>query len=887
MRSCHKVVSSILSVLLVGILTVSAAGQHRQSRDGTPEARDKAMPPQQEVLDAEFLQADAFGAGIIESWDAGLARQQQQDLLPPDHKPAAPFARRGEWNIPSRRSTFLVKSGEHYITNKYGDTVMGVGFPKPVTMHGVWILGQGASGVWPAGVRVVTFRGDQEVGRTDWFEGIAAEPTWLAIEQTGVDRIVFEAKPSRSGNAWFGIDDFTYSQPAENADAKPERIVLTFDDLNFRARVTESAYGGLNWEFGAGKIPAEDSVPPPVVPPGFEDRPAEPEEAENTGTARGVNAPALTDEFIGIIRGDAGQFSYPPDTCGAVGISHVVVVVNRTIAVYSKTTGNRLSVQSLGSFQPGTNGDPRVAYDPHHSRWIVISTDFNDSVYLAYSLTDNALGSWFKTSFVVSQGADASRWPDYPTLGVDAAGIYVGAYMVGGGHSLFAVDKAPLLAPSPSLGTVSAFRNLAYEGALQPAITWGDSGGEYIASRASSTQIRIRQITGFPSTPQLVHVGFANVPSNGGPPDAPALGSSTNMDTVGSRLMNAQWINGNLWTANATSSAGRAAVRWYRINTATLVDESGLLSDPSLHYYFPSIAANMDGDAAIGFSGSDASQYIGAYYSGREAESPAGQMALPIQYFAGGGSQNNIDGFGRNRWGDYSLTVLDPTDERTLWTIQTYGHSTDIWGSRIAKLEFDDIDRPINDDCGVVPIDLVQGVPTPFTTVDATTDGTAETTCGFTGGDQIENDVWFRYIPDCTGTATISICDADFDSRLAVYFVLCPFQPDESIACDDNGCGGTASQLSMPVTVGSTYWVRVGGAAGEMGTGNVSVTCDPPVEECPADIVGNNDAVDVFDLLELLENWGTDGTGADIADPDNVVDVFDLLALLEAWGACP
>lgn len=64
------------------------------------------------------------------------------------------------------------------------------------------------------------------------------------------------------------------------------------------------------------------------------------------------------------------------------------------------------------------------------------------------------------------------------------------------------------------------------------------------------------------------------------------------------------------------------------------------------------------------------------------------------------------------------------------------------------------------------------------------------------------------------------------------------------------------------------------------------------VEQCPADITdsagGSPDgAVNVFDLLELLANWGTNGPGANIADPPNdIVDVFDLLALLAAWGDC-
>jgi len=59
-----------------------------------------------------------------------------------------------------------------------------------------------------------------------------------------------------------------------------------------------------------------------------------------------------------------------------------------------------------------------------------------------------------------------------------------------------------------------------------------------------------------------------------------------------------------------------------------------------------------------------------------------------------------------------------------------------------------------------------------------------------------------------------------------------------------------------------------------------------PVNQCPADIAEDDSVVDVFDLLELLAGWGSNGAGADLAKPNNVVDVFDLLELLAAWGPC-
>lgn len=56
---------------------------------------------------------------------------------------------------------------------------------------------------------------------------------------------------------------------------------------------------------------------------------------------------------------------------------------------------------------------------------------------------------------------------------------------------------------------------------------------------------------------------------------------------------------------------------------------------------------------------------------------------------------------------------------------------------------------------------------------------------------------------------------------------------------------------------------------------------------CAADVADENGLVDVFDLIELLANWGADGAGAALDAPYNSVDVFDLLRLLQLWGPCP
>ncbi len=87
----------------------------------------------------------------------------------------------------------------------------------------------------------------------------------------------------------------------------------------------------------------------------------------------------------------------------------------------------------------------------------------------------------------------------------------------------------------------------------------------------------------------------------------------------------------------------------------------------------------------------------------------------------------------------------------------------------------------------------------------------------------LDSDVWYRIVSSCEGTLTISICDADFDSELALYGAGCPGGPNLAIACSDDDCG-TGSSISVSVAPG-LYRIRVGGKNGEQGTGTLVIDC--------------------------------------------------------------
>jgi len=65
---------------------------------------------------------------------------------------------------------------------------------------------------------------------------------------------------------------------------------------------------------------------------------------------------------------------------------------------------------------------------------------------------------------------------------------------------------------------------------------------------------------------------------------------------------------------------------------------------------------------------------------------PAGTVQAEVECVAGTGSQTG----GGGRWGDYSSTSLDPSDECTFWTAQEYVETTGSfqWNTRICSFSF-------------------------------------------------------------------------------------------------------------------------------------------------------------------------------------------------------
>lgn len=119
-----------------------------------------------------------------------------------------------------------------------------------------------------------------------------------------------------------------------------------------------------------------------------------------------------------------------------------------------------------------------------------------------------------------------------------------------------------------------------------------------------------------------------------------------------------------------------------------------------------------------------------------------------------------------------------------------------------------------NDEC-VTAIVLTTGLNGPFTNTTATLSSPA-----FNCGSAMGKDVWFNYTASFTAPHTFSTCSAalTFDTVLEVFNGTCGSLT--RLGCNDDGPGACAlgSSLTVNLTNGQTYRVRVGGYNGTSGT---------------------------------------------------------------------
>jgi len=405
---------------------------------------------------------------------------------------------------------------------------------------------------------------------------------------------------------------------------------------------------------------------------------------------------------------DAGFI--PPDSMGAVGPNHVVEMLNGRYRVYAKDGTPVTAGESLDDFwiDSGINPinfafDPRVLYDPGAERFYAAAVDNArgaNNLLVAVSNSDDPTAGW--TGFQIDADTDNSQWADFPQMGFNESGVFVSANMLPlSGNltvNLLVLPKSDLLAPVPTV----ANRTLIED--LDPATTGGPSfqpASDYDSAdlsqpmRLFSTQdnfvtVDVLQIDGPVTSPTVNNIADVIASFHADPPLAQQPGPKRNIDTGGDRTRSKVTLIGDAyWGVHGAQDpvSGNANVRWYQIDAATnTLLQEGTISDPDLDLYYPSIAVNEFGNVVIGMTGSSETVFPSAYALVGQTAAGTTTFGDPLLLASGVASYERLDGSGRNRWGDYSATQVDPNDPRSFWTFQEFVSAEDEWSIQITEI---------------------------------------------------------------------------------------------------------------------------------------------------------------------------------------------------------
>jgi hypothetical protein len=394
-------------------------------------------------------------------------------------------------------------------------------------------------------------------------------------------------------------------------------------------------------------------------------------------------------------------------------------------------------------------GDPFAFYDHQADRWVI--TDFAFPAFPGNSFwecigvsqsPDPVAGPWALYALQIDS-ANPTQLGDYPKFAMWNDGGTQNAYFFTVnlftnnttfvGVRAFALDRASMLNGDPA-NAIAITILPAGVGASYSLVPAGFRTGDPPPTGRDEILLAIDSpATGGVTLTQVhawfFHVDFA-IPGNstlGVPPNhnpnaeitvsgfidaftngagftiVPQSGTSQRIDTLGDKIMTPlvyQNLGGteSLWASstvctdmNCTQPTG---IRWYQFDVtdgtfpATPVQQQTFTNGgDGLYRFMPSIAVDDAGNAAIGYSVSSSAVHPGIRYAGRLATDPLNDLGQgEATMFTGGGSQLDSNG----RWGDYSMTTIDPADGMTFWHVNEYYPSTSSFNfvTRIGKFNF-------------------------------------------------------------------------------------------------------------------------------------------------------------------------------------------------------
>jgi len=407
-------------------------------------------------------------------------------------------------------------------------------------------------------------------------------------------------------------------------------------------------------------------------------------------------SPALDANFFGTI---ATSWT-PPDTMGAVGPNHLLIAVNGKVQVQDKA-GTVLSSTDLYGFFSSVapywrTFDPSSLYDPLSGRFVILAMSgdinvANAAVLIAVSQTSDPTGGWH--FFAFDADPNDVGFPDFGKLGINKNWIVSHTPINETAQGLVLVcEKAAMFA-----GTDSCTEIRIEHMRSRPVISFDASEENAyllrIMTGPSDGRIAIDTITGAIGNEVLnLEANLLTLPesfaSQSGP-TMPQLGSATKIfSDPGGNVSTLIQRDGSFWGSLTMcfpidTPPTRCGFRYFQSTPTGTLQQYGGLEDPTgvVNYTFANLAVNKNHDMLIGFARFTAEQYPAAAYAYRSGADPAGVLRSDAVYRPGEAPYHNI------RWGDYTIAMVDPTNDLDMWTLQEYSAApSTTWALQWAKV---------------------------------------------------------------------------------------------------------------------------------------------------------------------------------------------------------
>ncbi len=511
-------------------------------------------------------------------------------------------------------------------------------------------------------------------------------------------------------------------------------------------------------------------------------------------------------EGVGNVNGVA-----PPDNMGDVGPANYFQMINLSFAIFNKNgrmlygpADNNTLWQNLpGPWSGSNDGDPIVNYDELADRWVVSQfalPNFPDGPFyelIAVSETSDPQGSWYLYAFALDD------MPDYPKIGVwtDAYYMSVNSFSAGSlsfmGAGVAAFEREKMLAGDENAQMIF-YQQSSGVYSLLPADLDGTSappaGTPGIFAELGSNSLNIYNFIVDWDTPSnsmfvgptpLSIAAYSDVCSSRD--CVPQAGVTDRLDALSGRLMfRLQYRyfgpNDERMVTNHTVDAGNgiAGIRWYELRNNgkgwTVYQQGTYAPLDDTYRWMGSIAMDVNGNIALGYSASSSSITPEIRFTGRFANDPLNEMTIQEEtIFQGPAAQTGV-----NRWGDYTNMTVDPTDGVTFWYTNEYSNGGWDWGTRVAgfTFEIDEVPPAPVTDLAVVGVASNTVTLQWSATGDDGMDGNASRYDIRYSTTPINESDWINYpeypndmIPQAPGqTETITVTDLDFATTY--YFAV-------------------------------------------------------------------------------------------------------------------